>query len=438
MILIKKIKTLAGNALRGPKLFARYLSDLLIFKSRKRKQKAIIESIRNKPTIKVAFQLVHASAWKCDVLYELLRKDPKFDPLVVICPHFPSSEYEREKEFQRCIDLCKDKNYQYLITRQDGVYLSLEVIFNGEHPDVVFIQNAWERTLPQYQISAYPKSLVCYIPYFFTLNILFKKNYSKLFHSLLWAYFVESDWHRDQSIKYSRFNKINAVALGYPGLDRFLLPKGRRVESWPDSTVHGMAEKKRVIYAPHHTISTSDAGLAYSTFEKFGLAIQVKARELKEQFSFVFKPHPLLFDKLCDHPEWGKERAKAYWDDWGSISGTPVVEGDYTDLFHDSDCLIHDCNSFLAEYLATGKPCLFLMNDENIPDRINEYGGYLLAAHYKAFSENDIWTFLESVFVNKHDPMLEERRSARDNYLISPHGKSASKNIAEFLTESLR
>ena len=437
MILIRKTKIIAGKALRFPKYFLRFLGDFIIFKSRDRKQKKIIRSIKNKSKIKVAFQLIHASAWKCDVLYELLIKDPHFDPFVVICPHFPCSEHEREKEYQRCIDLCVDKNYQYVITRRNGTYLSLEALFHGDHPDVVFIQNAWERTLPQYQISAWSQSLVCYIPYFFTLNILFKSNYSKLFHSLLWVYFVESDWHRNQSIKYSRFNMNNAVALGYPGLDRFLLPKETKKDSWPDSTAHVTA-KKRVIYAPHHTISTSDAGLAYSTFEKFGLTIQSKARELKEQFSFVFKPHPLLFDKLCDHPEWGKERAQRYWDDWESISGTPVVEGDYTDLFHDSDCLVHDCNSFLAEYLATGKPCLFLMNDEHIPERINEFGGHLLSAHYKAFVEDDIWGFLESVLLNKSDPMSDERRSARENYLTPPNGKSASENIAEFLTESLR
>lgn len=84
------------------------------------------------------------------------------------------------------------------------------------------------------------------------------------------------------------------------------------------------------------------------------------AQKYKDKVQIVFKPHPMLYRTLCEHSEWGKERTDAYYSMWNNMSNTQLEEGDYTELFMQSDAMIHDCGSFILEYLAVDKPCMFL------------------------------------------------------------------------------
>lgn len=53
---------------------------------------------------------------------------------------------------------------------------------------------------------------------------------------------------------------------------------------------------------------------------------------------------------------------------------TQLDEGEYESLFYYSDAIIHDSSSFLAEYVFTNKPALYLMNPEKINSLVNDFG----------------------------------------------------------------
>ncbi len=72
-----------------------------------------------------------------------------------------------------------------------------------------------------------------------------------------------------------------------------------------------------------------------------------------------------------------------------------LEEGEYVGLFRESDAMIHDCTSFITEYLYTGKPALYL--NPNIRDRLNEYGKLGYDAILKAHKQTDIEDFILSV-----------------------------------------
>ena len=74
-----------------------------------------------------------------------------------------------------------------------------------------------------------------------------------------------------------------------------------------------------------------------------------------------------------------------------------LCEGDYNDLFLTSDAMIHDSMSFIAEYLYVMKPSLFLMNDPDIENRLNDFGRMAVRQHYHAYNEQDISDFIENV-----------------------------------------
>lgn len=412
---------------RRLKVFANASTEMLRYPLLQCKYWVKKNAIRNKDTINVAFQMVHASAWKLGYLYSLLERTERFRPYVVICPHFPCSEEVQRLEFQECETLCRQRGYEFFETIQKGVNVPLNKT-GMPKADIVFMQNSWERTLPQYKINAWSNALPCYVPYFFTMNILDKANYAKPFHKKLWRHFLESEWHEETARRYKRwYQKKNTYVSGYPGLDRFFLPEPYS-DPWRAVTVSAEDNRKRIIYAPHHTISSDDAGLAYSTFEKNGWYMLELAMEYSDRCIFAFKPHPLLYDKLLESPEWGKTAADRYWEYWESLDNAFVVWGDYEDLFNTSDAMIHDCNSFLAEYLSTGKPTLFLMADSAVDERTNQFGKVLLNAHYKANEKEDIRDFLDTVVLNGFDKNKELRKKVVQNNLIS-NGSSASYKI---------
>jgi hypothetical protein len=403
-----------------------------------RRNKKLAASLATKPKVIVAFQIVHASIWKMDSLYWMFERSEHFEPIVVICPAFPASGTQRDKEYRLSKNLCEKNGYRFFETLRGKKQVRLSKI-GIPSVDVVFIQNAWELTRRRYRAASWKKSLVCYVPYFFTLNTLSEANYGKLFHKTLYRYFLESRKHLGLALKHRRnFDQDNLVVSGYPGLDSFLFfPE--KPDPWQDLRVSGF-RKVRVIYAPHHTVSGADSGLSYSTFERFAEHILSFAARNQDSFHFAFKPHPLLFDKLVDHPDWGPSRTRLFWADWAALTNAQVEEAEYDGLFIHSDALLHDSNSFLAEYLATGKPALFLRRSKDTPINVNEVGKRLLAAHHHAQSAEDIDKFLELL---RDDPgsLSNDRRHKRMNFFdqifLNDRKIPASQAIFEHLEYSL-
>ena len=74
----------------------------------------IIESVRQKGRIRVAFLTVNLSMWKCEELFRLLLEDDLFDPVMVPMPR-PMFNWEAEKEEQnRLMDYCRQNGFPYI------------------------------------------------------------------------------------------------------------------------------------------------------------------------------------------------------------------------------------------------------------------------------------------------------------------------------------
>lgn len=390
--------------------------------------------VRRQSQVTVAFQIVHSSVWKLDHLYWLLHDADGFEPFILICPSDSSSADQVQKEYDLARQLCEARGYRYFESWQGANWARLGEV-SMPKADVVFLQNSWERTHVHYKIKAWEASLVCYVPYFFTLNTLDRSNYGKTFHRRLWRYFLESNYHLHAAQKYFKGPGLKKlVVVGHPGVDRFL--EGTSNRRLDGAYVLGNKRRARIIYAPHHTVSTADAGLAFSTFEAHALHLLEIARARKDDCFFTFKPHPLLYDKLLDHPLWGRARTDEYWGQWRGLQNGDVEEGDYVELFSASDAMIHDCNSFLAEYVATGNPVLFLQNEGSA--NLNDFGRILHAVHYIGQTRRDIEEFIDGVVISGKDSLRQERRQVVDNYLRHPSGKNASERVLRDLELSLR
>ena len=157
-----------------------------------------------------------------------------------------------------------------------------------------------------------------------------------------------------------------------------------------------------------------------------------------EQIQIAFKPHPRLLTELYNHPDWGKEKADAYYRQWAEMPNTQLETGEYIDLFMNSDAMIHDCGSFTAEYLYTQRPVMFYTHDRKaVEKQLNELGMAALDAHYIGGSADDIESFIKDVVIGENDPKVSARKAVYDKYLLPPNGRSTAENIYHDLLSSL-
>ena len=141
--------------------------------------------------------------------------------------------------------------------------------------------------------------------------------------------------------------------------------------------------RARIIVAPHHTIDRKADALSLSTFLEHA-DFFLRLPEMFPEADFVFRPHPLLFARLA-----------------------------YFGTFAESDALVHDCGSFLAEYFYTGRPQCYLSDGKGtLEAQLLPFSERLYANVYHATTDDEIAAFVRDVAIAGRDPM----KPARDEF----------------------
>lgn len=389
------------------------------------------KKIRQKSKIKVVFLLIHESVWKYDGVYRLMENDNRFEPIIVVCPYISKGEEIMLREMNKAFTSAKSKGFKAIKAYNETTKLWLD-IKKEIKPDIVFFTNPHQLTKDEYYINHFRDCLTCYVPYNFGNSHLYQQMHNQLFHNYLWRLFAETEFHKGLSVKYARNRGINVIVTGYPGIDILLDENYIPENFWKQKD----DRIKKIIWAPHHTIDNNIEFLSFSSFLIYADFMIKIAHEYKGKIQISFKPHPLLFDKLCDPLVWGKKRTEEYFHQWESMENGQLDEGGYTDLFLTSDAMIHDSGSFLIEYLYTCKPVLHTNRDETISDRLNAFGLLAFNQHYHAKKESDIKVFIENILNNK-----DERKTEREFFLaeklLPPNKMTASENIYNELIKQL-
>ena len=100
--------------------------------------------------------------------------------------------------------------------------------------------------------------------------------------------------------------------------------------------------------------------------------------------------------------------------------------------------MIHDCGSFLIDYLYFGKPVLYdNPNIDEVRATADEFGIRAYEAHYRVKSLADIKQFVDDVVLGGNDPLAPVRKDFFDNYLRPRDGKTASRFIYDDIVKSI-
>lgn len=369
-----------------------------------KKHKELLVGIKGKKKIKVVFLAIHKSVWKVDPVFQKMLVDPYFDPLVLVCPYTAYGKDRMWEDMRECLAYFKEKGYPTYSSYNDVErhWIKLDEIA----PDVVFFTNPHNLTRKEYYEEVYLNYLTCYVPYAYEVSQYAgnQSQYNQSFHNAMWKIFTAHDCSKLIYETVSANRGKNVTVTGYPGVEEFSDCNNSTARiKWKAQS----QRKVRIIWAPHHTIDSPE--IPYSNFLKYCEFFRQLATKYESATQWAFKPHPILKSKLYRHVEWGIEKTDKYFEFWANRGNTQLELGEYADLFLESDAMIHDSGSFLAEYLFVEKPVLYLVATASYQNYYNDFGKEALAACRLADDEESILRFVESLIADALDIKVEHK-----------------------------
>lgn len=357
----------------------------------------------NSDKIRVIFLVTENAKWGYQSLYEQMDKDSYFEPIILVSllnrVHKGGDKTRNNLEENYTFFENQGMNVDYAY--KNGNYIDLKT-FN---PDIIFYEQPWDIPKIHKPLNVSKFALTCYCDYGLEL-VEDKDNYRENFHYLLYKFFVDSEINIKRYNSYNENAYKNCLSFGYPKLDIYFKPTSKSdKELWKDPN------KKKVIYAPHH--SFEDSGLKFTTFRWSGKYILDFAKS-HQDYTWIFKPHPQFKFSLLNNNIMTEDEIENYYSEWNTI-GNINTQGNYFDIFKTSDLMITDCCSFLGEYLPTNKPLIRLINEDSM--KMNEFGEWLSSCCYNIHSVTEFDKTLNDVISSNNDYKMCERKDIISSFI---------------------
>lgn len=387
----------------------RILRKIFAFYNKKK-----IKNIRNKNEITVLFIINDISKWKSEELYLLMKKHPRFLPILGVTIRNGESPSALSHKVLDIIKYFEYSKYEYI---------ELTETINPA-PDIIIYTEPYGGVVPIDQsVFTYWNSLLISIPYSCHTTSL-PIDYFTRVHECAWLDCYESSLSIDNAYKCIGIKRKSIQLTGLPMFDVLRSPAKR--DPWKKQDVR----KKRIIWAPHHSLGGFHfETIVYSNFIEMSQLMVDLAEKYNDSIQIAFKPHPLLREKL--NSIWGKIRTDKYFQLWESLSNGQLETGEYVDLFKFSDALIHDSSSFIVEYQVVDKPSLFVVrNEEEILNDMNDFGKKAFYSQTLAYSVDDIEPFIKQI-INDKDPNEEKRKEFLNRDIFGIDDIGASQHIID-------
>lgn len=366
--------------------------------------------------LRVAFLVVFNSVFPARPIFEAMLQDTVFDPYIIVVPNVSSTMKYQIDTFDESYNSLSTQYPEKVIKCYDfdnDVYLDL----TNEYSIMFFANPYFNLVHPSHHVTAFldKNVLPVYVSYGFAALKFWEEVVATDFYNYMWMCTIETESNLEYLKKIERIKGKNGVVTGYVKMDKlaYIQPSFR--------------QRKRILICPHHTV-WGWKDLNISNFLKYA-DLFVRLPKMFPELDFVFRPHPLLIANLKTHKIWTQAQIDEYFD---RLLNNPNVEydtsGDYFQQFADSDAMIHDCGSFIGEYLYTEKPCCYMMKSEkDTYDGLLPLGQKCMDQYYHAFTEEDIVRFIQEVVLDGNDPMKEKRvdfvnKELKVNY---PHAADA-------------
>ena len=372
------------------------------FFKNQRRYRSAIRTLRkqhlNSNKIKVAFLVVFDSVFPAKPIFEKMLDDAVFEPVIIVVPNVSKTMkyqiYTLEETFTGLSSLYPGKvikAYDY----DTDTYLDLK-----DEYQIMFFANPYVSLVHKLHHVEYfldKNVLPIYVSYGFAALKFWDEVIATDFYNYMWMCTLETKSNLKHLKSVERLKGKNGLVTGYIKVDKLALMQPYH------------SERKRILICPHHTV-WGWKNLNIGNFLKYS-ELFVRLPGLFPEIDFIFRPHPLLIANLKDHKVWTEEQINQYFDRLLSNENmTYDTSGDYFQQFVDSDAMIHDCGSFIGEYLYTEKPCCYMMKSkEETYKGLVPLGQQCMNQYYHAFEEKDIIDFIQNVVIDGNDTLKSQR-----------------------------
>lgn len=350
--------------------------------------------LKDKTRVRVCFICVYDGIFPTLPIYEKMLEDIMFSPQLLVVPDVFRGKENAERQLILTFDSLSKRYDNVRIPRIDGEFVDIKNDY-----DLAFFYYPPEYDClmhPFYKVSYLCKSMLgVFVPYGPSVSQQTSRQVfcSRSDYNRFWMCFLENLFHYTLLLGVK-----NKHIVGMPKMD-FLRKISLKTK-----------KNKKILICFHHSIY-DNSEVSFSTFLWYYNSF-FDVFHKYQNIDFIFRPHPLLEVELRKENVWGKEKTEKYFSEISSLQNVEYQNGgDYLDSFVNSDAMIHDCGSFMQEYLYTGHPVCYLMKDKNTNDRnFNSFARECLKYHYQAFSKEDILNFIEKVVLDGHDCLKDKRQ----------------------------
>ena len=287
----------------------------------------LVKRVRSKDKIRVLFILSQLPKWKTEALYQAMLDHPRFEPVLGVALGIVDYPTMEAAKLDVLLNYIQKKGYNYTELR-----LTAD-IQERIKPDIIFYQEASGGINSSITFSSLHNILFCYSCYGI-LTLTEKSLYNSPYHNICWKWFVDSPLIIDYAKTVMSNKAKNLCYTGTAIVDELLTDRNSYKDPW--KLQHN--SKKRIIWAPHHTIGIGKEEISYGCFLEVAEGMKALAEKYSDEVQWAFKPHPSLKQKL--YYLWGEERTNAYWAFWSDSENCQLEEGKYISLFKYSDAFM--------------------------------------------------------------------------------------------------
>lgn len=405
----------------------------------KLKEIELKRKVREGKKVRVAFFLDTIQKFSANSVYWIMKNHPLFEPFVLLgCAdelnlNKDSVWQKHRNEYETLIS----NGYKaYSLYDENRNYIPIEKF----KPDIImstvpYLEFIFKTHLSNIYLNI--NFLVCHMRYGFPISNSYYYLYNNRRINTTWKHFVFTREEYAELMKYSKDCGLNTVLTGYPKLDAYSKPFEQC--KIPQKLDNG---NPIVIYAPHWTVVHGWEPNDWGTFDIYKDYF-INLVDRYPNINFVFRPHPSLSYNLFKNEIMTYEEFDDYIEQWDSKpNGMYIMDGEYIDLFRKSSLMITDSGSFIAEYLLSDNPCMYLVkpsrDQKRFMDGFSIGARNILEKYYLCHNEIEIEKYFKMIMVDKNDPMRDERIKLKNEMFINIGcaGQKVVDYLEDILTES--
>jgi CDP-glycerol glycerophosphotransferase (TagB/SpsB family) len=187
-----------------------------------------------------------------------------------------------------------------------------------------------------------------------------------------------------------------------------------------------ITDEMSVVWTPRWSYDKNVGGSHFMEYKDLFIEI---AQEYPE-VTFVFRPHPLMWDNLKKNKLMSDEEIEGYKKKLDEVGIKLDKNRAFSKTARKASILITDISSILPEFLLTRKPIIYCPCNV----RVTKTYQRLVGGTYLAYSENDIRTYLAKLIEGNDDKLELRKKIISQNF---EYLTSATNNIMDYLYHSI-